>query len=66
MMGDGSAVADVVPVDVTVNLLVVVAWQMALRKALGKRCDLTVYNCTTGSINPVRWAEMGMRRTFSS
>ena len=44
--GDAEATADVIPVDVTVNVLIASAWFTATQ-----RPDATVvYNCTTGTV----------------
>jgi len=54
MKGDAEATADVIPVDVTVNVLIASAWFTATQ-----RPDTTiVYNCTTGAINRLTWGYM--------
>lgn len=54
MKGDAEATADVIPVDVTVNVLIASAWFTATQ-----RPDATVvYNCTTGAINRLTWGQM--------
>jgi len=46
--------ADMVPVDLCINLLCCVAWQTA-RDAPG---SVKVYNFTSGGLNPVTWGEV--------
>lgn len=50
VFGDADAVADLVPVDVCINLMVAAAWGCAASAA-----ELTVYNCVTGATAPVTW-----------
>jgi len=47
-------VADIVPVDIPINLMCAVAW----RTATSPTNSIPVYNCTTGTINPIRWGEV--------
>lgn len=44
-----SAVLDIVPVDIVINLLVAVAWNTATKQTN----DLLIYNCTSGMRNPI-------------
>ncbi|KAG8232993.1 hypothetical protein J437_LFUL013657 [Ladona fulva] len=46
-------VADLVPVDVVINLLICTAWRTAIDHTPG----IKVYNCTSGSQNPITWKE---------
>ena len=46
--------ADMVPVDLCINLLCCVAWQTSL----DPRGSLKVYNFTSGQLNPVTWGEV--------
>lgn len=46
MFGSGSNVADLVPLDIVVNLIIVAATKC-------KRSSLKVYNCCTGTSNPI-------------
>ncbi|GLH03063.1 Fatty acyl-CoA reductase, partial [Gryllus bimaculatus] len=48
-------VMDLIPVDFVVNSLIAVAWHTATYRPNAVR----VYNCTSGSKNPVRWFEFG-------
>jgi len=54
MKGERSAQADIIPVDIATNLMIAVAWQTAKEKSK----DVTVYNCTTGTSNPVTWGQL--------
>ncbi|XP_061767965.1 fatty acyl-CoA reductase 1 isoform X2 [Nerophis ophidion] len=54
MRANNDAVADLIPVDVVINLMLAAGWYTAVhrpKKAL-------VYNCTTGGINPFHWGEI--------
>ncbi|CAD6207886.1 GSCOCG00003144001-RA-CDS [Cotesia congregata] len=49
-------VADFVPVDIVINLMICAAW----KTAAAHRTDpdtITVYNCCTGQQNPITWKE---------
>ncbi len=52
MKGNRNAIADIIPVDIVINLLIASAWY----KGANKTKDALVYNCTSGQINPLRWA----------
>lgn len=54
MKGDSEATADVIPVDVTVNVLIASAWFTATQRPDG----IVVYNCTTGAVNRLTWGQM--------
>lgn len=45
--------ADLVPVDIPINLMCCVAW----RTATSPSSSVKVYNCTSGALNPLRWGE---------
>jgi len=47
-------VADLVPVDIPINLMCTVAWRTAQHPTNG----IPVYNCTSGSTNPIKWGEL--------
>ena len=57
---DTSAVADIVPVDFPVNMMISVAWYTVLTKPK----ETLIYHCTTGNVNPCTWGEMGMSATL--
>lgn len=46
---ESTAILDIVPVDVVINLLVAVAWYTATKQ----HKDVLVYNCNTGTVNPI-------------
>ena len=50
-----SCVADLVPVDIPINLMCAVAWKIS---TLPAPSTIPVYNCTSGSLNPMTWGEM--------
>ncbi|VVD02621.1 unnamed protein product [Leptidea sinapis] len=52
MLGTGTKVADLVPVDTVINLMIVSAWRTHLRRGDG----VVVYNCCTGQQNPITWS----------
>ncbi|XP_065343905.1 putative fatty acyl-CoA reductase CG5065 isoform X2 [Cloeon dipterum] len=47
-------VADLVPVDICINLMISVAWHTAVNRPK----DMLVYNCTSGSLNPIKWHQV--------
>ncbi|XP_063218990.1 putative fatty acyl-CoA reductase CG5065 [Bacillus rossius redtenbacheri] len=44
-------VADLVPVDMVINLMICAAWRTATSRSAG----ITVYNCSTGIQKPITW-----------
>ncbi|XP_035466046.2 fatty acyl-CoA reductase 1 isoform X1 [Scophthalmus maximus] len=54
MRANNDAVADLIPVDVVINLTLAAGWHTAVHRP---KTSL-VYNCTTGGINPFRWGEI--------
>uniref|UniRef100_A0ABD2WB33 Fatty acyl-CoA reductase n=1 Tax=Trichogramma kaykai TaxID=54128 RepID=A0ABD2WB33_9HYME len=44
-------VADLVPVDIVINLMIVAAWRTAIHRS----DTIQVYNCSTGQQNPITW-----------
>ena len=62
MIADTRVIADLVPVDLPVNMMIAVAWA---RANATKTClsvnlanDAAIYHMTTGSLNPFTWGEM--------
>ena len=53
MIGKEELIADIIPVDVTVNLMISAAWYSSLKIT----DDIIVYNCTSGQINRLTWSE---------
>lgn len=49
-------VADIIPVDYPINLMIAVAWHLATRRPR----EVPVYSCTTGHRNPLTWG--GLKR----
>eukprot|EP00092_Neocalanus_flemingeri_P036689 GFUD01039944.1.p1 GENE.GFUD01039944.1~~GFUD01039944.1.p1 ORF type:complete len:515 (+),score=130.04 GFUD01039944.1:51-1547(+) len=47
-------IADLVPVDIPINLAIAVAWKTASQPSNA----IPVYNCTSGSINPISWGQL--------
>uniref|UniRef100_A0A8D0H5B4 Fatty acyl-CoA reductase n=1 Tax=Sphenodon punctatus TaxID=8508 RepID=A0A8D0H5B4_SPHPU len=48
------AVADIIPVDVVINITLAAGWYTAVHRPK----SMLVYNCTTGGTNPFCWGEM--------
>lgn len=61
MMCEKNYVADMVPVDIVINLMIAAAWRTATRKSN----NLLIYNCCTGQRNPIIWSEF-VRYAMSS
>lgn len=51
MLCDPDKTADLVPVDMVINLMIAAAWRVGTMKSR----DLQVYNCCTGQRKPVKW-----------
>ncbi|XP_038598268.1 fatty acyl-CoA reductase 2 [Tachyglossus aculeatus] len=49
------AVADVVPVDIVINLTLAVGWFTAVHRPK----STLIYHCTTGNLNPFPWGMLG-------
>uniref|UniRef100_A0A665VNR3 Fatty acyl-CoA reductase n=1 Tax=Echeneis naucrates TaxID=173247 RepID=A0A665VNR3_ECHNA len=54
MRANNDAVADLIPVDVVINLTLAAGWYTAVHRPKAA----LVYNCTTGGINPFHWGEI--------
>ncbi|KAJ3612459.1 hypothetical protein NHX12_020734 [Muraenolepis orangiensis] len=54
MRANNDAVADLIPVDVVINLTVAAGWYTAVHRPK----TVQVFNCTTGGINPFHWGEV--------
>ncbi|CAM4477791.1 fatty acyl-CoA reductase 2 isoform X3 [Lepidochelys kempii] len=52
---NNDAVADLIPVDVVINLILAAGWHTAVHRPK----TMMVYNCTTGGINPFCWGDIG-------
>ncbi|NXF96968.1 FACR1 reductase, partial [Eubucco bourcierii] len=55
VIANNEAVADMIPVDVAINLTLAAGWYIAVHRPK----NTLVFNCTTGGINPFFWGEMG-------
>ncbi|PSN30813.1 putative fatty acyl-CoA reductase [Blattella germanica] len=53
---DQNLTMDLIPVDFVVNTLIGVAWHTATYRPNTVR----VYNCTSGSVNPISWQDFGI------
>lgn len=53
MMGNTEIIADVIPVDIVINLMIVSAWQTATNKPSFPK----IYNCCTGQQRPISWGD---------
>nr|XP_014293989.1 putative fatty acyl-CoA reductase CG5065 isoform X1 [Halyomorpha halys] len=51
---DSDCIADLVPVDAAINLCIAVAWHTAVYRPH----NIPVYNCTTGTCNPIYWGDI--------
>jgi len=49
-----SCVADMVPVDVCINLTCVIGWKIATQPST----STPVFNCTSGGMNPITWGQV--------
>jgi fatty acyl-CoA reductase len=56
MKAESNSVADIVPVDIPINVMISVAWYTAVARPH----QVLVYHTTTGTLNPLTWKEMGM------
>ncbi|XP_005099500.2 fatty acyl-CoA reductase 1 [Aplysia californica] len=54
MKGESKAIADIVPVDIPVNVMIVVAWYTAVAKP----GQVLTYHATTGGCNPYTWGDI--------
>ena len=63
MQGDNNALADYIPVDIMVNMMICVAWQTANEfKESNNVCKrVKVYNCTSSQSNPLKWGHVGQQ-----
>jgi len=64
MLGNHNAIADLIPVDICVNLMIAVAWFTAKKKSQ----KIVVFNNTSGQINKFTWGmfEMYARAAFDA
>ena len=57
MIGSFESTADLIPVDIPVNLMIASAWYTGSKRTR----DIKIYNCTSGQINRLTW---GMVETY--
>ncbi|XP_034241040.1 putative fatty acyl-CoA reductase CG5065 isoform X2 [Thrips palmi] len=59
VFGRADVVADFVPVDVCIDLMVAAAWDVHAHADLAdaRRAGVAVYNCVSGASNPVTWGD---------
>ncbi|KAI9556289.1 hypothetical protein GHT06_018863 [Daphnia sinensis] len=53
--GDEKLVADLVPVDIAINLMIAAAWHRGTSDKSSE--TIVVYNCSSGALNPITWDE---------
>lgn len=51
MIMETDLVADMIPVDISVNMLLAVGWYTGVFKPE----EVLLYHCTSGTLNPVTW-----------
>lgn len=54
MAGDCKGCADIIPVDLAVNMIIAAAWSTAIERPTSPQ----VFNCTTGQLNRVTWGQV--------
>lgn len=54
IMCNEESIADFIPVDLVINLMVAAAWKTALTKP----ATMTIYNCCTGEVRPITWGRL--------
>ncbi|XP_076754544.1 fatty acyl-CoA reductase 1 [Xylocopa sonorina] len=53
MLCHDNKIADLVPVDIVINLMICAAWRIATNRTK----TIPVYNCVTGQQNPITWKQ---------
>ncbi|KAF3859292.1 hypothetical protein F7725_021691 [Dissostichus mawsoni] len=64
MRANNDAVADLIPVDMVINLTLAAGWYTAVHRLVHRPKSALVYNCTTGGINPFHWGQIGTYNKF--
>lgn len=54
MLFDSKAYADLIPVDMVINLMITVAWYTATHRPN----TIRIYNCTAGTLKSLKWGEI--------
>ena len=58
MLVNRDCVADLIPVDLAINVMIVSAWKTAQEHTTKPSKILpSIYNVTSGSINPITWGK---------
>ena len=55
---DREKVADFVPVDIVINVMIVAAWKRGTESKSLNMPIVPIYNCTSGATNPITWGEI--------
>ena len=64
MLVEKEFLADLIPVDVVINAMIVAAWKTA-QDYTGNPTIPPVYNVTSGSVNPINWGKYCSMSIFS-
>lgn len=56
MYNKPTAIADIIPVDFVINLIIAAAWHTV--EVHPNKNEIPVYNCCTGTINPLYWGDV--------
>lgn len=54
MLFDSEACADLIPVDMVINLMISVAWYTGTRRP----SQIQIYHCTSGLLNGIKWGDI--------
>lgn len=54
MLYDSNAVADLIPVDTVINLMITAAWNTGTKPSN----EIMIYNCTSGQLNGITWGDI--------
>jgi fatty acyl-CoA reductase len=54
MYYDSDAIADLIPVDTVINMMIAVGWHTAVHRSN----SIPIYNCASGSLNPITWGDI--------
>ncbi|CAF3674437.1 unnamed protein product [Rotaria sp. Silwood1] len=54
MLGSNTAIADIVPVDICVNMMIAIAWHTAIKHPK----TIPVYHCCTGHLGTLTWGKV--------
>ena len=51
-------VADLIPVDVVINSMIVAAWKRGAESNNSFSGPMPIYQCTSGNLNPITWGQI--------